>query len=83
MKILDYFACGVPVISTRKGIEGIPVENGVEALIEDDWDLMAVQISKLLTDPGAAENLAAAAEQWVKKLDWTALAADYIGVFER
>jgi glycosyltransferase involved in cell wall biosynthesis len=83
MKILDYFACGVPVISTRKGIEGIPVENGVEALIEDDWDLMAVQISKLLTDPGAAENLATAAEQWVKKLDWTALAADYIRVFER
>ncbi|MGB0514832.1 MAG: glycosyltransferase, partial [Wenzhouxiangellaceae bacterium] len=28
MKILDYFAAGVPVISTAKGMEGLPIEPG-------------------------------------------------------
>ncbi len=83
MKILDYFACGVPVISTRKGIEGIPVENGVEALIEDDWDQMAAQIASLLNNPPTAAKLAAAAELWVQKLDWTSLAKDYLSVYQR
>lgn len=83
MKILDYFACGVPVISTRKGIEGIPIENGVEALIEDDWEQMAGHIARLAADPEAAARLATAAELWVQKLDWTSLAADYIKLFQR
>jgi glycosyltransferase involved in cell wall biosynthesis len=83
MKILDYFACGVPVISTRKGIEGIQVENGVAALIEDDWEQMAEQIASLLTDPRAAGKVAAAAKLWVEKLDWTALAGDYVNLYQR
>ena len=83
MKILDYFACGVPVISTRKGIEGIPVENGVEALIEDDWDVMVLHIARLATDSVEAARFAKAARTWVEKLDWTALARDYIKLFNR
>ena len=83
MKILDYFACGVPVISTRKGIEGIPVENWVEAYIEDNWDAMSEHIARLAEDPQAASRVAKAAGAFVQKLDWTALARDYLDVFDR
>ena len=40
MKIIDCFAAGLPVISTSKGIEGIPVVNNREAIICDDWTKM-------------------------------------------
>ena len=53
MKILEYFAAGVPVIATSKAIEGIPIENGVQAWIEDDFEAMADAIVTLLEDrPG-------------------------------
>ena len=53
MKILEYFAAGVPVIATSKAIEGIPVENGVQAWIEDDFEAMADAIVTLIEDrPG-------------------------------
>jgi glycosyltransferase involved in cell wall biosynthesis len=50
MKILDYFAAGVPVVSTRKGIEGIPVIHGREALVIDDFDGMGAAVVALAKD---------------------------------
>ena len=48
-KILDYFPAGVPVISTAKGIEGIPVKNGREALIIDDFTLGSSRSSSAIS----------------------------------
>ncbi|MCB0347073.1 MAG: glycosyltransferase [Bdellovibrionales bacterium] len=36
MKILDYFHAGIPVVSTKKGIEGLPVCNGIEAVVTEN-----------------------------------------------
>ncbi len=38
IKILDYMAAGLPIITTRKGIEGIEAENGKHAIILDTVD---------------------------------------------
>jgi polysaccharide biosynthesis protein PslH len=38
IKIFDYMAAGLPIISTKKGIQAIEAENGKHALIYDDID---------------------------------------------
>jgi glycosyltransferase involved in cell wall biosynthesis len=78
MKILEYFAAGVPVIATSKAMEGIPVENGVEAWIEDDFEAMADAVVTLLQDRPRAQRLSSAARRYVRDLDWTAIARRYL-----
>ena len=69
MKILEYFAAGVPVISTSRGIEGIPVTNGVEAIIEDSYDEMAERIIEVLGDPEKSRGMTEHAKAFVAPLD--------------
>jgi glycosyltransferase involved in cell wall biosynthesis len=78
MKILDYFAAGVPVISTAKGIEGIPVTNGREALILDDYDAICDAIESLLASPEKADKMRKAAARFVDPLSWDSIARRYL-----
>ena len=77
MKILDYFAAGVPVISTTKGIEGIPVTDGREALIRDGVDQLCAAVQDLANDRAKAKALATQARQFVAGLGWDSMAARY------
>jgi glycosyltransferase involved in cell wall biosynthesis len=81
MKIIDCFAAGLPVISTRKGIEGIPIEPGRHALVIDDWDEMMDAIVKLWRDPPRRAALADAAAGMAAGLDWSAIAARYRSIY--
>ncbi len=78
MKILDDFAAGVPVISTSKGMEGIPVEHECELLVVDDSDAMVQAVIELLQDPAHAETIARNARQWVQAFDWREIARRYV-----
>jgi glycosyltransferase involved in cell wall biosynthesis len=78
MKILDYFAAGIPVISTAKGIEGIPVENGKQALIIDDFDAISDAIVHLLRNPEEAKKLSDQASLFVDPLGWDAIGRRYL-----
>ena len=78
MKILDYFAAGIPVISTAKGIEGIPVENGKQALIIDDFDAISDAIVHLLRNPEEAKKLSDQASLFVDTLGWDAIGRRYL-----
>jgi glycosyltransferase involved in cell wall biosynthesis len=82
MKIVDCFAARLPLISTAKGIEGIPVENGRDALVIDDWDEMAAAIKQLIKDPGVAGRLARNGHYLASKLDWKSIAGEYIKIFD-
>lgn len=77
MKILDYFAAGVPVISTTKGIEGIPVSDGKEALIRDGADALCAAIQELAQDQAKARMLADRARVFVAGLGWDSMAKRY------
>ncbi|MGD9264465.1 MAG: glycosyltransferase family 4 protein [Lysobacterales bacterium] len=81
MKIIDCFAAGLPVISTSKGIEGIPVVNGQEALICDDWLRMTNEIIDLADSVEKREQLAAAAREFAAGLDWFSIAGRYLELF--
>jgi len=77
MKILDCFAAALPVVSTGKGIEGIPVGDGKEALIIDDWPEFIRAIERLHRDPDAARALAARGRAFAESVSWDEIARRY------
>lgn len=81
MKIVDCFAAGLAVISTAKGIEGIPIQPGIHALVIDDWDEMAAAIVRLWRDPAARDELANAGRAFAESLDWSEIARRYQALF--
>jgi len=81
MKIIDCFAAGLPVVSTSKGIEGIPVVNGREAIISDDWLSMTNEIIKLAESREYRGQLSTAAKQFASEMDWLSITRRYLGIF--
>jgi glycosyltransferase involved in cell wall biosynthesis len=59
LKILEYFSCGLPVVSTSIGAEGLCGEDGVNILIEDNLERFALRIVELLEDTNLANVWAA------------------------
>jgi glycosyltransferase involved in cell wall biosynthesis len=65
-KILEAGACGVPLVSTTLGAEGIPVVDGRDILISDQPDAFADAILRLIEDKAFASRLAANCKQLVR-----------------
>ncbi len=81
MKIIDCFAAGLPVISTQKGIEGIPVDSGRQAIVTDDWEEMMDAIVTLWQDPKKRDDLARAGAEIAASLDWSEIAKRYRSLY--
>ncbi|MCP4046531.1 MAG: glycosyltransferase family 4 protein [Gammaproteobacteria bacterium] len=81
MKIIDCFAAGLPVVSTSKGIEGIPVVNGREAFISDDWVSITNEIIELAESKEHRQELSTAAMKFAAEMDWKSLGKRYLGIF--
>ncbi len=56
-KILEAGACGIPVVSTTLGAEGLPVQNGENVLIADDAPQFAKCTIDILTQPALGARL--------------------------
>lgn len=75
LKILEYFSCRLPVVSTTVGAEGLDVTDGVHILIADDVDLFASRVVDLLKDDALSKKLGRAARDLVvDKYDWMKVA---------
>jgi glycosyltransferase involved in cell wall biosynthesis len=81
MKIIDCFAAGLPVISTRKGIEGIPVVNQREAIICNDWINMQNEIIELAGSRERRDRLSTAALEFAAGMDWKSITHRYLDIF--
>ncbi len=81
MKIIDCFAAGLPVVSTAKGIEGIPAVNGREAFICNDWLSMTNRIMELAESKELREQLSSAALQFTTGMDWKSLGKRYLDIY--
>ncbi len=67
IKILEAMALGRVVITTRKGIEGIPAQNNRHIIIADTAREMLRQISYLVQDPGRIRKLGMEAIRFVRE----------------
>ena len=76
LKILESFAVGLPVVSTRIGCEGIEARHGKHALIADSPADMADAVVTLLNDREKARQLAQNARRLVEEhYAWPAIAS--------
>jgi len=75
IKILEAFAAGRPVVSTRVGAEGIAVADGDTAFLRDEPAGFAAAVVRLLDDKPLAEQMGARARALVvRRYDWRASA---------
>lgn len=76
LKILEALACGLPVISTSVGCEGLGLEHEREVLIADDPAGFARCIDRLLDDDELCRRLSANGRETVERhYDWSAIGA--------
>jgi glycosyltransferase involved in cell wall biosynthesis len=80
LKILEAAACGVPVVSTRVGAEGLALEPERDLVIADDPEAFARAVAALLADPSRRASIARSARARVEGLyAWPAIGARLAG----
>ena len=80
LKLLEYMAAGKPIISTRKGAEGIP-QQGQMVLAETAEDF-ATAIERLAGNPEQQKLLSRRALSFVSALDWDAVSGKYLYLYQ-
>jgi glycosyltransferase involved in cell wall biosynthesis len=80
IKVYEAMALGCPVVSTRIGVEGLPVQDGSQFMAADRPADMAASILSLLARNDERSQLSAAARRFVEETVSTASAAK---VFEQ
>ncbi|MGD0913335.1 MAG: glycosyltransferase family 4 protein [Terracidiphilus sp.] len=74
LKILEYMAAGLPVVSTKKGAEGLGLEGDKHVLYAETAAEFQVALSRLLSDPSLSKSLSSEAAALVReKFDWAPL----------
>jgi len=70
VKLLEAFAAGIPVVSTRLGAEGLASADGAICALADDPDAFAQKTLELIENSAAADAMAQRArEEVVQKRD--------------
>ncbi len=65
VKLLEAFASGIPVVSTRLGAEGLAISDGDICALADQPEAFANQILDLFRNPSQARAMACRARQFV------------------
>ena len=84
LKILEALACGLPVVSTRIGAEGLNLQDGRDLVIAENVEQLTEKLVQALRDPDPIKALAANGRRVVADLyDWDALAQKLEDIWER
>jgi glycosyltransferase involved in cell wall biosynthesis len=82
LKIAEYFAAGLPVLSTQVGVRGYDLVDGHHVALAE-VDSFAARLQELLGNAELCSNLAAAAHAYAREhLDWNVLARMLYNVVE-
>jgi glycosyltransferase involved in cell wall biosynthesis len=83
LKILEYMACGKPVVSTSKGAEGLDVEPGRNIVIAATASDFSKEILALLSNEDVRHSLGTEARRLVEqKYNWDVNAALYLAIYD-
>jgi GT2 family glycosyltransferase len=66
VKLLEAFAAGIPVVSTRVGAEGLAKEDGAICALADDPEQFAERVLAMLANPDAGAQMAVQARAEVE-----------------
>jgi len=83
MKVLDYFAAAIPVVSTSKGVEGLGLVDGAQVWVRDGAEAFADAILELLVNPAQARAMGVEGRRYVEQFDWVNIARRYADLFGR
>jgi glycosyltransferase involved in cell wall biosynthesis len=84
LKILEAAACGVPVVSTPVGAEGLDFASGSEIRLAAEAEEFAGAVAGLLADAGARRAQAAAARRRVEsRYDWRQIGRRFVEELSR
>ena len=83
VKLLEAFSMACPVITTRVGAMGFPVEAGVNMLIAQNADEFAAALRRLVAEPGLRRRLGDNARAMIlDRFDWPRIGKEYRDVVE-
>jgi glycosyltransferase involved in cell wall biosynthesis len=84
LKVLEAMSCGIPVVSTSLGAEGIPCENGRDIMIADKNEEFAEKILNLLKDENLWKKISENGRKLVEeKRSYDAIAKNMDEVYRR
>ena len=83
VKLLEAFSMACPVITTRVGAMGFPVEAGVNMLIAQTGDEFAAALRRLIAEPGLRRRMGDNARRMIlDRFDWPRIGKEYLDVVE-
>jgi polysaccharide biosynthesis protein PslH len=83
LKILEYMAAGLPVVTTRKGAEGLNLDADRHVLFAETAAEFQEALLRLFFDPSLSEGLSTRAASLVKsKFDWIPLLRQFANQLE-
>lgn len=83
IKMVEAMGAGLPVVTTSIGCEGIPVTDGVHAVIRDDPDAFIEGMTWLTRHPELAENMAREALDLAEsRFSWEGIGRRFIGLYQ-
>jgi glycosyltransferase involved in cell wall biosynthesis len=82
IKVLEAFASGLPVVTTRIGAEGLPVTPGIHYMLAGTPEEFVDSIKRLLQDPELRTAIASQAERFAETWSWESKIADLVSFTE-
>jgi glycosyltransferase involved in cell wall biosynthesis len=83
LKMLDYMAAGLPIVTTPIGAEGLDIVDGETALVRDSTAEFVTAIGRLVSSEEKRRTLGANAQSLGKQYDWSNLFEAYDPIVEK
>lgn len=84
LKILDYLASGLPVISTLLGVEGLDAEIKQHVTVEDKVSAFADHIKDITTNPSSYAERSKTGRAFVERAyDWRACVQPFLAAYRK
>jgi glycosyltransferase involved in cell wall biosynthesis len=84
LKTLEYLACGTPVVSTAKGVEGLALQDQTDLLVADGHEQVARMVIEALRSLDRAKEMAAHGRDVVReRYTWKSIVARSLQAYNR